>query len=102
MKAQLIRRNLSFVAAVLLCAHAAQLRAMTVSASAIGDTFLTLPGGTVTVPQGNLIEIGIFNISDSEIQSLQTGGTISQTNANTLVTHFLAFGGGSMVGDGTG
>jgi hypothetical protein len=86
---------------VLFCAGAVELHAMTVNTSAMVDTFLTLPGGTVAVPQGNLIEIGVFSISDSEIQALQTGGTVSQTNANTLVASFIAFGGGLM-GDGTG
>jgi hypothetical protein len=68
--------------------------AMTEVWSAQVDTFLTLQGGTVGVPQGSLIEIGILNTNEAAMVA-------NQNNPLTLQSYFNAWD-TTTVGTGTG
>jgi Calx-beta domain len=68
--------------------------AATINWSAIGDRAVVLADGTNGVPQGDLMRLGYFDISDDQI-------TANAADVALLDSHFLQFASG-LIGDGTG
>jgi hypothetical protein len=84
------------IAAAALCVSTARVNAMTVAwGNASGATAITLNGGTVGVPDGDIVELGIFKngISDANISLLASPAAI-QAAFNVWGTGFM--------GDNTG
>src|ERR1043166_7967390 len=71
-----------------------QAKAATVNWSAQADRAAVLADGTNGVPQGDLIRLGYFDITDSAIAA-------NATNVTFLDSHFVEFGSGA-IGDGSG
>ena len=77
------------VAAAVLVAATAKVNAMTVTwGSASTETAVALNGGVLAVPQGDLVEIGVFknNMSDAAITALGVNPTAIQTAFNAWST----------------
>ena len=75
-----ITAHIAVMAVVLLGVSAAQVNAMKVDWQANGNTALTLADGVTGVPQGSLVELGIFKngLSDAAITALGVNPTTIQ------------------------
>jgi hypothetical protein len=93
-------------AIALLCVTSSNVRAAGASleSSAADSNFVALASGPM-VPAGDLIEMGVFTISDAQIAALASGNTLTPANFATLLADFTPLTGGTgsgLVGAGIG
>lgn len=89
-----ITKLTAMVAAVVLVGSASRSFGMAENWQALNTRFLTLSGGTVGLPSGDLIEIGILNTSVANMQANQNNISFLDANFNEWTTTTIGTGSG--------
>lgn len=91
---------IKLLTACLALISTARIDAATLVWSGSQDNGLALEGGTAMLPTGSLVRIGVFSISDSQIESLLYAGNFAAVDAAFTVLGATAIGQG--FGDNSG
>jgi len=73
----------------LLCANNVLASSGEYEGSASDSNFVAVAGGTALLPVGDLVEAGSFTLSNTAIQGLTSGNTITPANEATLLAAFV-------------